>query len=86
MSPSKVNTVENNKNTKLRFLNHLIAESAKQKAVFKCFGLKLTKMIFKGCLGNLDNELRPFPYRREKNPSMLGGDVERLIVPVCTGS
>ena len=43
-------------------------------------------MIFKGCLGNLDNELRPFPYRRKKNPSMLGGDVERLIIPVCTGS
>lgn len=38
----------------------------KTKPVFKCFVLKLAKLTFKSCHGNLDYELRPFQYRRKK--------------------
>lgn len=57
-----------------------MVDKPKKKTVFECFLLKLTKLTFKSCHGNLDNELRPCLCRREKNPSLFGGELWRVTI------
>lgn len=43
-----------------------MVDKPNRKTIFKCFALKLIKLTFKSCHRNLDNELRPFQYRRRE--------------------